>query len=157
MREALLRLLEPEVAALGYELVELEFHPHRGGGLLRLYIDRTDGQTDGVTVEDCEAVSRRVSATLDVSDPIPGEYTLEVSSPGFDRPLRTRAHFQRFVGSRVHVESLVPRAGRRRWTGRLVAVGESGIELAVDGQPVAMDLKEIKTARVVPEYGTRRE
>ncbi len=157
MREALIRLLEPEVAALGCELVELEFHPHRGGGLLRLYIDRTDGTTDGVTVEDCEAVSRRVSATLDVADPIAGEYTLEVSSPGFDRPLRTRAHFERFAGGRVKVESLVPRAGRRRWTGTLVAVGDAGVTLEVDGQPVELALNEIKTARLVPEFGTRRE
>ena len=151
-----MRLLEPEVAALSCELVELEFHPHRGGGLLRLYIDRA-GASDGVTVEDCEAVSHRVSATLDVADPIPGEYTLEVSSPGLDRPLRTRAHFERFAGSRIKVESLVPRAGRRRWTGTLVAVGATGIELEVDGQPVALELNEIKTARLVPEFGTRRE
>jgi ribosome maturation factor RimP len=157
MREALIRLLEPEVAALGCELVELEFHPHRGGGLLRLYIDRTGGAANGVTVEDCEAVSRRVSATLDLADPIPGEYTLEVSSPGFDRPLRTRAHFERFTGDRVRIESLVPREGRRRWTGKLVAVGESGVTLEVDGQPVVMELNEIRTARLVPEFGTRRE
>jgi len=152
-----MRLLEPEVAALGCELVELEFHPHRGGGLLRLYIDRTDGAAGGVTVEDCEAVSRRVSAALDAADPIAGEYTLEVSSPGLDRPLRTRAHFERFTGGRVKVESLVPRAGRRRWTGRLVAVGEAGVTLEVDGQPVDLALNEIKTARLVPEFGTRRE
>ncbi len=157
MREALIRLLEPEVAAQGCELVELEFHPHRGGGLLRLYIDRTDGAADGVTVEDCEAVSRRVSAALDVADPIPGGYTLEVSSPGLDRPLRTRAHFVRFTGDRVHVESLVPRDGRRRWTGKLVAVGESGLTLEVDGQPVELAFNEIKTARLVPDFGTRRE
>jgi len=157
MREALIRLLEPEVTALGCELVELEFHPHRGGGLLRLYIDRVDGGSDGVTVEDCEAVSRRVSATMDVADPIAGEYTLEVSSPGFDRPLRTRAHFERFTGGRVKVESILPRAGRRRWTGKLVAVGEAGVTLEVDGQPVELGLNEIKTARLVPEFGTRRE
>jgi ribosome maturation factor RimP len=157
MREALIRLLEPEVEALGCELVELEFHPHRGGGLLRLYIDRTGGTADGVTVEDCEAVSRRVRATLDVADPIAGDYTLEVSSPGFDRPLRTRAHFERFTGERVKVESHVPRAGRRRWTGKLVRVGEAGVTLEVDGQPVELALNEIKTARLVPDFGTRRE
>ncbi len=157
MREALIRLLEPEVAVQGCELVELEFHPHRGGGLLRLYIDRMGGAADGVTVEDCEAVSRRVSAALDVADPIPGGYTLEVSSPGLDRPLRTRAHFVRFTGDRVHVESLVPRDGRRRWTGKLVAVGESGLTLEVDGQPVELAFNEIKTARLVPDFGTRRE
>ena len=157
MREALIRLLDPEVAALGYELVELEYHAQRGGGMLRLYIDRTDGAADGVTVEDCAATSRRVSAVLDAADPIPAGYTLEVSSPGLDRPLTTRAHFERFTGNRVHVESLVPRAGRRRWTGRLVAVGAAGIGLEVDGQAVELALNEIKTARLVPEFGTRRE
>lgn len=159
MREALIRLLEPEVTTRGCELVELEYHAHRGGGLLRLYIDRPGGETEAerVTVEDCEAVSRAASAALDLADPIRGEYTLEVSSPGFDRPLRTRAHYARYLGSRVHVESLLPRDGRRRWTGQLVAVGESGVTLEVDGQMVELGLNEIKTARLVPEYGTRRE
>ncbi|MBS0393508.1 MAG: ribosome maturation factor RimP [Proteobacteria bacterium] len=157
MRDALRRLLEPEVSALGFELVELEFHPHRGGGLLRLYIDCAEGVAEGVRVEDCEAVSRRVSAALDAADPIPGEYTLEVSSPGLDRPLTAPAHFRRFAGSRVRVESLLPRAGRRRWTGRLAAVGETGVTLEVDGQAVELGFAEIKTARLVPEYGTGRE
>ena len=159
MRETLIGLLEPEVTMRGYELVELEFHAHRGGGLLRIYIDRPGGETetDRVTVEDCETVSRAVSAAMDLADPIRGEYTLEVSSPGFDRPLRTRAHFARYVGSRVHVESLLPRDGRRRWTGRLEAVGDSGLTLEVDGQKVELGLNEIKTARLVPEFGTRRE
>ena len=152
MREALIRLLEPEVTALGCELVELEYHAQHGGGLLRLDIDRP-GSTEalGVTVEECGAVSRRVSAALDLADPISGEYTLEVSSPGFDRPLRTPAHFERFVGSRVKVESLLPRDGRRRWTGLLKAVGTTGIELEVDYQDVNLEFREIKTARVVPD------
>ena len=156
MRTALMELLERDVAALGYELVELEYHAHHGGGLLRLYIDRP-GETDGVTVEDCAAVSRRVSEQLDAADLIRTEYTLEVSSPGLDRPLRTRAHFERFIGSRVHVETSLPRAGRRRWTGQLAAVGNEGIVLEVDGDRVELGLGEIKTARLVPEYGTRRE
>jgi ribosome maturation factor RimP len=156
MRTALMELLERDVAALGYELVELEFNAHHGGGLLRLYIDRP-GETDGVTVEDCAAVSRRVSEQLDAADLIRTEYTLEVSSPGLDRPLRTRAHFERFTGSRVHVETSLPRAGRRRWTGRLAAVGNEGIVLEVDGDRVELGLGEIKTARLVPEYGTGRE
>jgi len=155
MRTALIELLEPEVAALGYELIELEFHPHRGGGLLRLYIDRP-GEA-GVTVDDCEAVSRRVSERLDAADLLKAAYTLEVSSPGFDRPLRTQAHYARFAGSRVHVETALPRDGRRRWTGRLASVGEDGIVLEVDGETVAIGLGEIRTARLVPDYGARRE
>ena len=158
MREALIELLEGEIHSLGCELVELEFHAHRGGGLLRLYIDRpASAGSDGVTVEDCEAVSRRVSAVLDAADPIKAEYTLEVSSPGLDRPLRTRAHFERFVGGRVHVETALPRDGRRRWTGKLLVIEGDTIALEVDGKTVEFGIGEIKTARLVPDYGTRRE
>jgi ribosome maturation factor RimP len=162
MREALLGLLEGEVDALGCELVELEYHAHRGGGLLRLYIDRPGGVDAAgapaeVTVEDCEAVSRRVSAVLDAADPIKSEYTLEVSSPGFDRPLRKRAHFERFLGGRVHVETALPRGGRRRWTGALRSVAGEAIALEVDGGLVEFGLQEIKTARLVPDYGARRK
>lgn len=158
MRAELMELLERDVAEMGYELIELEFHPQHGGGLLRLYIDRPGTtESDGVTVDDCAAVSRRVGEILDAADTIRAEYTLEVSSPGSDRPLRTRAHFERFLGSRVHVETSLPRAGRRRWTGRLATVGADGIGLEVDGETANFRLGEIKTARLVPEYGTGRE
>ena len=146
MRESLIRLLEPEVAALGYELVELEFAAHRGGGILRLYIDRSGA---GIGIADCEQVSRRVSAVLDAADPIRGAYTLEVSSPGLDRPLRTPAHYERALGERVWVE-LTARDGRRRYTGRLAQVRDVQIELEVDGQPVALALAEIHRARLAP-------
>jgi len=105
VRETLLKLLEPVIEALGYELVELEFPPH----LLRIYIDREGG----VTVDDCEKVSRQVSSVLDVEDPIPGAYTLEVSSPGLDRPLRKEADFVRFTGEQAKLELTLPLATRR--------------------------------------------
>jgi ribosome maturation factor RimP len=101
-----------------------------------------------VGLEDCERVSREVSALLDVEDPIAGAYTLEVSSPGFDRVLRTPAHFGRFVGSRVFVELKEPREGRRRYTGKLVSVGTDGIELAVDREQVKVGFTEIGKARL---------
>jgi len=159
MRQTLIALLEPGIVALGYELVELEFNAHRGGGTLRIYIDHPGGETEGhrITVDDCEAVSRMSSELLDAADPIRSEYTLEVSSPGFDRPLAKPAHFARVVGGRVHVESHLPRDGRRRWTGELVATSETGIELKVDGKVVIIGFNEIKTARLVPDFGTRRE
>lgn len=182
MREALIRLLEPEVEALGYELVELEFAAHRSGGLLRLYIDvrapsadaRADAPTadpavveasaapsedafdaqsqGGVHVDDCEKVSRRVSEVLDVADPIKGGFTLEVSSPGFDRPLRKAAHWARFVGSRAKVETMAAREGRRRWTGTIVSAADGSVELEVDGQRVGFGLDEIRHARLVPDF-----
>ncbi|EQD48717.1 protein belonging to Uncharacterized protein family UPF0090 [mine drainage metagenome] len=111
---------------------------------MRLYIDRHGG----VGIEDCERVSREVSALLDVEDPIPTAYTLEVSSPGFDRVLRTRAHFARFAGERVFVELATPREGRRRYTGTLVAAGDAGIELDVDGERVAVRYEELAKARL---------
>jgi ribosome maturation factor RimP len=144
LRERLLSLLEPLVARLGFELVELEYASGQRRGVLRLFIDAAQG----VGLEDCERVSREVSALLDVEDPIAGAYTLEVSSPGFDRVLRTPAHFGRFVGSRVFVELKEPREGRRRYTGQLVSVGSDGIELAVDREQVKVGFTEIGKARL---------
>src|SRR6202023_1941188 len=118
LRERLIALIEPVLVRLGYELVELEYAAGRSQAVVRIFIDKTAG----ITVEDCERVSREVAALLDVDDPIPTAYTLEVSSPGFDRVLRVPAHFVRFTGERVLVELRVPRAGRRRYTGTLVAV-----------------------------------
>lgn len=144
LRERLIALIEPLIGRLGYELVDLEHSAGRGSGVVRLYIDRPEG----VGIEDCERVSREVSALLDVEDPIPTAYTLEVSSPGFDRALRTRAHFERFVGSRVFVELSAPRDGRRRYTGTLQAVDDTGVWLLVDGQRVAVSFAEVGQARL---------
>jgi len=144
LRERLIALIEPLLGRLGYELVELEFAAGRAHAVVRVFIDREAG----VGLDDCAAVSREISALLDAEDPIPSAYTLEVSSPGFDRVLRTRAHFGRFVGARVFVELKEPRAGRRRYTGTLVTVDEAGIALEVDRQQVAMSFAEIGKARL---------
>jgi len=180
LRGRLIALIEPLLERLGYELVELEYVPNRGNALLRIYIDRlgADGngaddreeeptvllneadevedggetlRESGIGIEDCERVSREVSALLDVEDPIPSAYTLEVSSPGEDRVLRTRAHFDRFAGSRVHVELKVPRDGRKRYTGTLTSINDVGVELEVDRQPVTVRFDEIEKARLAPE------
>jgi len=158
LRERLIALIEPLVGRLGYELVELEHTAGRGSAVVRLFIDRVPRGSagaeadstpgNGVGLEDCERVSREVSAVLDVEDPIPTAYTLEVSSPGFDRVLRTQAHFARFVGSRVLVELCAPREGRRRYTGTLLSADGAGIALEVDGQRVAMTFAEIGKARL---------
>jgi ribosome maturation factor RimP len=159
LRERLIALIEPLVGRLGYELVELEQSSGRGSTVVRLFIDKPPLRSTGaepesalgnaVGLEDCERVSREVSALLDVEDPIPTAYTLEVSSPGFDRVLRTREHFARFVGSRVFVELAAPReGGRRRYTGQLVSADEAGIALEVDGQRVPVTFAEIGKARL---------
>jgi ribosome maturation factor RimP len=144
LRDRLLTLIEPLLGRIGYELVDLEYGGGYGRGTLKVFID----SAAGVGLDDCERVSREISALLDVEDPIPGAYTLEVSSPGFDRVLRTPAHFGRFVGSRVFVELKEPRAGRRRYTGELLAVDEGGIALAVDKERVAVAFAEIGKARL---------
>jgi ribosome maturation factor RimP len=149
LRERLIALIEPVLVRSGYELVDLEYAAGRSQAVLRLFIDHlVIDQAAGITVEDCERVSRDVAALLDVDDPIPIAYTLEVSSPGFDRVLRTPAHFERFAGSRVFVELKVPRAGRRRYTGTLQAVSATGIELEVDKQKVEIPFGDIGKARL---------
>jgi ribosome maturation factor RimP len=144
LRDRLTALIEPVVGRLGFELIELEYAGGRAHATVRLFIDK-DG---GVTLDDCAAISREVSALLDATDPIPCPYTLEVSSPGFDRLLRTRAHFGRFVGSRVFVELKEPRAGRRRYTGKLLTADAAGIALEVDREQVAVTYGEIGKARL---------
>jgi ribosome maturation factor RimP len=144
LRERLIALIEPLIGGLGYELVDLEHTAGRGSAVVRLFIDRSEG----VGLTDCERVSREVSALLDVEDPIPTAYSLEVSSPGFDRVLRTQAHFARFVGARVAVELAVPREGRRRYTGTLLSADEAGIALEVDGQDVPVSFAEMGKARL---------
>jgi ribosome maturation factor RimP len=146
LRDRLISLLEPLVEQLGFELVDVEANAGRGSGMLRVYLD----SAAGVGVDDCERVSREVSALLDVEDPMPGAFTLEVSSPGFDRVLRKPAHFERFRGERVKVELIVPRDGRRRYTGDLVSVSDRGIELEVDGGIVTVDVAAIDRARLAP-------
>ena len=146
LHERLVALTEPLLAQLGYELVELEFASGHGRGVLRIFIDKPTG----IGIDDCERVSREVSALLDVEDPISSAYALEVSSPGDDRVLRKPEHFERFVGSRVWVELKAPREGRRRYTGRLAAMNAAGIELEVDQDRVNVPFAEIGKARLAP-------
>jgi ribosome maturation factor RimP len=146
LRDRLITLIEPLLVQLGYELVELEYAPARSHGSLRIFIDRPEG----IGISDCERVSREVSALLDVEDPIPTAYSLEVSSPGDDRVLRTHAHFERFKGFRVLIELVAPRDGRRRYTGMLQEVSATGVALEVDRQRVDVPFGEIAKARLAP-------
>jgi len=150
IRDKLTALTEPLLARLGYELVDLEYVPARTRALLRVFIDKPE-EPQGVGLDDCARVSHELSALLDVEDPVPVPYSLEVSSPGLDRILRTRAHFERFVGSRVWVELTVAREGRRRYTGQLQSVVADGIELLVDGVIVRVPFGQIGRARLAPQ------
>jgi ribosome maturation factor RimP len=151
MRDALMRLLEPPIEALDYELVDLEYARAGGGGILRIYIDRrVEGLGGQITVDDCARVSQAMSRVLETEDPIKGHYTLEVSSPGFDRILRTRAHFERFVGARIAAELKLPIEGRRRFVGVLKSVAADAIVVEVDGTAHSLPLDRIQKARLRP-------
>lgn len=141
-------LLQPTVDSLGCELWGVEYHPRKHSSLLRVFVEREGG----VTVEDCERVSHQISGLLDVEDPIPGEYVLEVSSPGLDRLLFDRSHFERFVGSQVDVRLDRKLEGRRRFQGRLTAVEGDDVSLELEGESVSLPLEAIDKARVVPEF-----
>jgi ribosome maturation factor RimP len=156
-------LLAPTVASLGLELLGAEYLPSPGGAMLRLYIDvPAEAAGDGeeprsVTIEDCEAVSREVSAQLDVEDPISSHYTLEVSSPGIDRPLFGAAQFARFIGDSAKVVLKLPQDGRRRLQGAITRVEGENIAFAVDGtdgKPVELVVRadNIEKARLVPDW-----
>ncbi|TYT25109.1 ribosome maturation factor RimP [Luteimonas viscosa] len=147
-------LLAPTVEALGLQLLGIEYLPAPGGSLVRLYLDVPDAEAETryVTIEDCEAVSREVSARLDVEDPISGNYTLEVSSPGIDRPLFAPAQFARFAGERAKVGLKLPQEGRRRLTGTIVSVEGGSILFDVDGQPLTVDFDNVDKARLVPDW-----
>lgn len=147
MKRELIRLLEPVVEGAGYELVELEFSPASRRALMRVYIDRRDGEH--VTLDDCERVSRAMSAFLDATDPIERAYELEVSSPGFDRPLRTRAHFERYLGSEAKVELVAPIEERRRFRGKLERLEGEELVMEVDGREWRLPLGQIDKARLV--------
>ncbi|KFN44723.1 ribosome maturation factor RimP [Arenimonas oryziterrae] len=147
--EEIVELLTPTVAALGLELLGVEFAPSSHSSLLRLYID-VEGRP--VAIEDCEAVSREISAVLDVNDPIASQYTLEVSSPGIDRPLFTAAQFARFVGEEAKVSLRLPQDGRRRLQGRIVRVEGETVIIAEEGKgEFAVAHDNIEKARLVPD------
>ena len=146
MNGELAELIEPVVQRLGFELADLEVRLGGRNGLVRLFID----QPRGVTLDDCEQVSLAVSALLDVEDPVPGHYHLEVSSPGLNRKLTKPKHFTRFVGELVKVEMRFPIEGRKRFRGRLRAADRGNIEVDVDGVSYSLPLATIDTARLVP-------
>lgn len=155
-------LLAPTVESLGLELLGVEYLPAPGGSVVRLYIDvpagdagsdANGGEPRAVGIEDCEAVSREVSAQLDVEDPISGNYTLEVSSPGLDRPLFTLEHYRRLVGESAKVVLRLPQEdGRRRLTGRIVSVEDGNISFDVDGTALVVAFDNIDKARLVPDW-----
>ncbi|MEJ2529705.1 MAG: ribosome maturation factor RimP [Gammaproteobacteria bacterium] len=144
LKQLIGRVAEP----MGYELVGIEYRSGADSGLLRIYIDREGG----IQLDDCVAVSRQVSAMLDVEDPLKEAYQLEVSSPGVDRPLFVKEHFERFAGSRVRVKLRMKMHGRRRFEGVLQGVQDDNVVLEMDGEMEYLPLDQIDSARLVPEF-----
>ncbi len=141
-------LLEPAVIALGCELVGIEYRASGKHSLLRVYIDKPEG----VTVDDCSAVSYQVSGLLDVEDPVPGHYTLEVSSPGLDRPLFEARDFERFSGHEVKLRMRFPVDGQRNFKGLLQGLHEQQVVIEQqDGTRVNLPLDQVEQARLVPD------
>ena len=140
--------LAPTVQGLGYELLGIERGTAAGGSLVRLYIDRDEG----IGIEDCELVSRQVSDLLDVEELIAGEYTLEVSSPGLDRPLFTREHFQAHVGEAVKVRLRTLVEGRRRLAGTLVGAGEESVTIQIGEELIDVSYNLVERARLDPRW-----
>jgi ribosome maturation factor RimP len=143
------RLIAPTILAMGYDLWGCIFLRQGRTGVLRVYIDKDTG----ITVDDCQAVSQQIGAVLDVAAPVAGDYTLEVSSPGMDRPLLVREHFERYIGHTVRVVLRVPQQGRRRYNGRLQQVVDGTIVLqAEEVGLISLALMDVEKANVIPEF-----
>tara|TARA_R110001592_G_scaffold321037_1_gene599294 strand:+ start:37613 stop:38065 length:453 start_codon:yes stop_codon:yes gene_type:complete len=146
-QDALQALIVPVVEAMECEFWGFEYLSSGRSAMLRIYIDN-----DPVTVEDCEKVSRQVSSLLDVEDLISSEYTLEVSSPGLDRPLYTLAQYKRYIGEDVALKLRFPYEGRRRFKGRLNGVEGEDILLIVEDHEFLFPISGIEKANIVPRF-----
>ncbi len=147
-------IIRPIVQSLDLELVEVAFSGRGKNGLLRITIDRNVG----VVVGDCERVSRLVGHALDVADPIPDGYRLEVSSPGLDRPLKTERDFTKYQGRLAKINTRVPVEGDRVWVGRLGSIEGGSVRLSVDDKgEIRIALEDIVRARLEPEWPGRTD
>lgn len=138
-------LVQPTIEALGLQLWGIEHLSQGKFSLLRIYIE----SDEGILIEDCEKVSRQVSALLDVEDPITGEYTLEVSSPGIDRPLFALDQFQQYIGETVNIKTRGPVNGRRKFKGTIAAVEDESVVVQIDGEDYSVPHGEIDKAVLV--------
>lgn len=164
LHQRLIQIIEPVLEQSGFELVDVRFVLEQGGWVLRVQADVPLSQvtdlsevpSDRVDLEDCENISRELSAVLDVEDPIPQAYHLEVSSPGIDRPLRTAAHFQHFAGSEAKIQLAVPlqtsSGERKNFKGVLKGVLDGKVEIDCDGQLFQLPIDDIEHAKLVPDW-----
>ncbi|MDD4905659.1 MAG: ribosome maturation factor RimP [Methylobacter tundripaludum] len=146
--EHLVNLIEPIVEGLGYECVGIDYNPHPKHGCLRIYID----SEKGILVEDCSKVSHQISGVLDVEDPIPGNYQLEISSPGEDRPFFKISQFEQFIGRKVAVNLFKAIEGRRKITGLIEKIEGDIITLQEADQVFEVPFRAMSKARLVPDF-----
>lgn len=144
----LIEMLAPIVESMGFVFWGLEYSAQGRHTLLRVFIDHADG----INVDQCAAVSRQLSSVLDVEDPISGDYTLEVSSPGMDRPLFTLEQFRQYVNHIVDLRLRMPFDGRRKFKGQLTGVEQEDIVLFIDGHEYLLPIDLIEKANVVPQF-----
>ncbi len=147
-------LAEPYVRDAGFDLIEVQFGREQRGMVLRLFIDRPEGGggSGGINVDDCERVSRDVSAALDVADRISQAYQLEVSSPGLDRPLRRERDFARFAGESARIRLTEGVEGRRNFTGTIRGAKDGRVEIACDGRSYELPIDDITRANLIPNW-----
>ncbi|TQV74834.1 ribosome maturation factor RimP [Aliikangiella marina] len=141
-------MLRPAAEALGYEFLGVEYIGQGKHTILRIYIDHENG----INVDDCASVSHQVSGILEVEDPISSQYTLEVSSPGMDRPLFTMAHFSDYVGQEVQIRCHVGVDGRRKFKGKLVSATDETLVVEVDNETFDIDFQDVDKANLVPVF-----
>ena len=130
IRDEIIQLISPTITDMGYELWGCEYLSQGKHSLLRIYIDKIDG----IGVEDCQEVSRQVSALLDVEDPIPGNYSLEISSPGIPRPLFSHWQYQRYIGHEAQLKVFKPINGKRKLLGTIVSASEQAVVINIDSE-----------------------
>jgi len=146
LEKKLSNLFEPVIESMAYELVGVELTGSGNGTILRIYIDAENG----ITVDDCQAVSYQVSGILDVEDPLQGHYTLEVSSPGLDRPLVKPEHFEQFTGELVKIRSTEAVLGRKNFKGILESFDGEYLYVAVDNEVYEIPFDIVEKANLVP-------
>jgi ribosome maturation factor RimP len=164
LHQRLIQIIEPVLEAAGFELVDVRFLLEQGGWVLRVQVDIplhevkdiTEVPSDRVDLADCEQISRELSAVLDVEDPIPQAYHLEVGSPGIDRPLRTAAHFAHFAGSEAKIQMFAPlhteTGERKNFKGLLKGVIDDKVEIVCDGHAFQLPIVDIDHAKLVPDW-----
>jgi ribosome maturation factor RimP len=141
-------IVEPVCERYYFELVDLEYQRESRGWVLRVFVDKVGG----VTVEDCAYISEKISKELDIHDPIPHSYVLEVSSPGLDRPLKKKRDFDRHIGEKVNILLLENIEGKRKIEGKIIGTDEENVIIDVDSRLIHIPFSKIKKAMLIVEF-----